>query len=98
MESSEGPILRRLTEMQINNTSRSYINPLIDTFYIDGPNGRHVCLVSHAAGCNLEDSKESSNKYDWMFPMEVARAIAAQAVLGIENLHSSGVVHGGECA
>lgn len=38
-------------------------------------------------------AKEAST--NWMFPMEIARAIAVQAIFGLQNIHSCGVVHGG---
>lgn len=37
---------------------------LLDEFSIEGPNGRHKCLVTQAAGCSIAQSKEASN--NWM--------------------------------
>ena len=71
-----------------------FVASLLDEFYIDGPNGRHLCLVSEPARCSVADSKEGS--IIWMFPLDVARAIAAQAILGVQIMHQSGVIHGGE--
>ena len=91
---SESRILRYLQDVQQKCGTRSYVIPLLDEFYIDGPNGRHLCLVNEIARCSIRDSNPSSNK--WNFPLVVARAIAAQAVLGLKEIHSSGVVHGGK--
>ena len=71
----------------------SYVNHLPDEFYITGPNGRHLCLVSKPVRCSAAASRDAAIK--WMFPMEVARAIAAEAALGLQVIHACGVVHGG---
>lgn len=91
--SSESRILRLLGNSQPKDAGRSYVSPIFDEFCIDGPNGRHLCLVSEPARCSVATSKEAST--NWMFPMGVARAVAAQAVLGLRDIHSCGVVHGG---
>ena len=91
--SSESHILRHLGNSLPNPGGRRYVSPLLDEFSIDGPNGRHLCLVSEPARCSVADSKEAS--INWVFSMPIARAIVAQAVLGLEDMHSSGVVHGG---
>ncbi|KAL8766365.1 MAG: hypothetical protein Q9209_006835 [Squamulea sp. 1 TL-2023] len=69
-----------------------YVLKLLDSFHVDGPNGRHQCLVSEPAACNITVSKELSTV--WVFPLLVARAIAAKVIMGLHFLHSSGVVHG----
>ena len=94
--SSESQILRRLSNSFPNPGGRGYLSPLSDEFSIDGPNGSHLCLVSEPARCSVADSKEAS--INWMFSMALARAIAAQVVLGLKDIHSSGVVHGGRWA
>ena len=94
--SSESQILRHLSNSLPNPGGKRYFGPLLDEFNIDGPNGRHLCLVSEPARCSVADSKEAS--MNWMFPMTIARAVAAQAILGLDDLHNSGVVHGGRWA
>lgn len=91
--SSESRILPLLGNSQPNHAGRSYVSPMFDEFYIDGPNGRHLCLVSEPARCSIAASKEAST--NWMFSMGIARTVAAQAVLGLQDIHSCGVVHGG---
>ncbi len=92
--SSETRILRHLSNSQPNHTGKSYVSPILDEFCIDGPNGRHLCLVSEPARCNVAASKEAST--NWMFPIGIARAVATQAVLELQDIHSCDVVHGGE--
>lgn len=54
----------------------NHISWLLDEFTLDGPNGRHTCLVSEPAVCTIADSKEAGRK--WMFPLATARSIVAQ--------------------
>lgn len=95
----------RKTESQILRTmgfgrgmpehpGRAYVSSLLDEFVIDGPNGSHLCVVTEAAGCSVAQSKEAS--ITWKFPANVARAISAQVLLGLDYIHSCGVVHGGK--
>lgn len=91
--SLEGQILRRLNESQSAIPGRSHVSSISDEFCINGSNGRHLCLVSEPARCSVAASKEASAS--WMFPMKVARAVAVQALLGLQYVHSCGVIHGG---
>lgn len=71
---------------------REYVPSLFDSFFVQGPNGQHQCLVSEPARCSLALSKCDS--FTSLFPMESARTIAAQTILGVRFIHSCGVVHG----
>ncbi|KAI4234761.1 MAG: hypothetical protein LQ352_008152 [Teloschistes flavicans] len=93
--SNEGRILHILQEhrsQQPYPQGVEYVTTLVDEFDIDGANGRHKCLVSELAGYSIADSKTQS--YVWLFPIEVARAISAKVILGVQFLHSSGIIHG----
>ena len=95
MNSSESRILRHLfLDSGGDHSGKQFITCILNEFYIDGPNGRHLCLVSEPARCSVADSKEASLK--WMFPLEIARAIAAQSILGLQAIHARGVIHGGK--
>lgn len=72
---------------------RRFIPKLLDEFSFDGPNGHHVCLVQEPEGGSVAMSREDSVSF--MFPTETARSIAAQLIMGVSYLHSSGVCHGG---
>lgn len=90
---NEAKILRLLSSPN-SHPGRRFVPLLLDEFAIDGPNGRHLCLVQDVAACSVAISKEwSSNN---LFPLETARSIAAQLILGISYLHSRGVCHGGQ--
>ena len=72
-----------------------YVQLLLDEFIEQGPNGNHLCLVSTPGGCSLQESQEISSS-SWLFPLDVARAIAAQLILGTAFLHSQNIAHGGK--
>ena len=93
--SSEDRILRHLrkTYSPILAGYR-YLPILWDSFTINGPNGQHRCLVTKPARSSIDSLKGASNK--WLMPIEFARAIVAQAILGMQCIHSSGVIHGGK--
>ncbi|KAL8982760.1 MAG: hypothetical protein Q9177_005173 [Variospora cf. flavescens] len=93
--SSESRILRLLEQHRASgpdSTGEQSVAKLLDEFTFEGPNGRHTCLVSEPAGCSIADSQEAGD--GWLFPLQIARAIATKIVLGVEFLHRVGVVHG----
>ncbi|PTU25132.1 hypothetical protein P175DRAFT_0429948, partial [Aspergillus ochraceoroseus IBT 24754] len=67
------------------------IPQVLDTFSIDGPNGRHQCLVTEPGMMTLAEAKDAS--YTRLFRMPVAKAIAAQVIQAVAFLHHRGVVH-----
>ena len=91
---SERVIRSQLTRAAGGHPGGKYIQHLIDTFTERGPNGVHECFVSIPGGCNVTLSKIVAEPL-WMFPVEVARAIAAQMIFGVAFLHSQGIAHGG---
>ncbi|KAK3904347.1 protein kinase [Staphylotrichum tortipilum] len=86
---NERKILRLLSNNPNSHPGRRFVPRLLDEFAIDGPNGRHLCLVQDVNACSVTISKEwSSNN---MFPVETARSIAPQLITGASYLHSRGV-------
>ena len=63
---------------------------LLDAFWIEGPNGRHLCLTYEAAGPSLSMVRRSEIKLS----PESARTIALQTAHGLQELHNAGVVYG----
>ncbi|KAF2458135.1 kinase domain-containing protein [Lineolata rhizophorae] len=82
-KSTEGEILRLLHSVDSMHPGQRFIPRLLDEFSFEGPNGRHTCLVREAAGCSIAASKEDS--VNFMFPIETARSIAAQLIMGVSN-------------
>lgn len=91
--SSEDTIFQCLSQGNPQHPGRRFVQSLLNKFFTNGPNGKHLCLVSEAAGCSVAQSKEASTK--WMFPINVARAVAAQTTMGLAYIHSCDIVHGG---
>jgi len=73
-----------------------FIRQLLNTFSLDGPNGRHSCLVLEAASCSLHAAKDLS--YHRLLHLPIARAVIAELVLAVRYLHLQGVAHGGNVA
>ncbi len=63
---------------------------LLDQFWIDGPNGRHLCLTYEAAGPSLSMVRRNEIKLS----PEAARSIALQMAQGLQELHDAGAVYG----
>lgn len=91
-KSREGEVMKYMSAKGDELDKRSAILPvLLDEFWIHGPNGRHRCLVTEPARCDIGSSKED---YPFTFPLPIARAIASQMVLGIRSIHCKGIIHG----
>ncbi|KAJ5963344.1 uncharacterized protein N7479_003220 [Penicillium vulpinum] len=88
-------ILSELSNSQKNSSislGKTMIPSILDRFEIQGPNGTHPCYVTIPARMSLSEAKDAS--YNRLFPLDVARALAAQLVLAVEYVHSQGFVHG----
>lgn len=82
---TEASILSQIQNRKMQSQSgHQFIPSLLASFSITGVNGRHNCLVREAAGCSLADSKETS--INLMFPIEAARSIAVQLLIGVAFL------------
>lgn len=92
----ESKLLDTLALSALSNEGKSgeaLIPRLLDTFLLDGPNGRHRCLVTEPGMMTLAEAKDAS--YTRLFRMPVAKAIAAQVIQAVASLHRRGVVHAG---
>lgn len=79
---------------------------LLDHFTLQGPNGKHQCLVFELMGPSASFMIEYVNiRRDPLtgarlrplsnrFPLWMAKSIILQVLMGIHTLHSRGVVHG----
>jgi serine/threonine-protein kinase SRPK3 len=65
--------------------------PLFDSFYHEGPNGVHLCLVFEVLGPSLASLLQGATK---KIRPDVARKIARDMAVGLMELHQSGVVYG----
>lgn len=73
------------------NAVRSFALPtILDAFEVRGPNGTHPCYTLTPAQGNLKEASFSR-----LFPVQVARALAAKLATAVATVHSQGFVHGG---
>ncbi|KAM5485433.1 hypothetical protein MaudMau93_005428 [Microsporum audouinii] len=70
----------------------TFVQRLLDVFSLAGPNGTHQCLVLEAAQCSIHTAKELSGHQ--LLNLSIARSIIAGLILGVQRLHSIGIVHG----
>lgn len=63
---------------------------ILDAFEVQGPNGTHPCYTLTPAQGNLKEASFSR-----LFPVKVARALAAKLATAVATVHSQGFVHGG---
>lgn len=63
-----------------------------DHFWIDGPNGRHLCLVMPLLGPRIDSIWTKLAK-----PEEQLPKAALQAARGLQVLHERRICHGGMC-
>ena len=82
--SSQGP------RAVCNAASAAVLPTVLDVFDVRGPNGTHACYTLTPAQGNLKDASFSR-----LFPIQVARALAAKLAIAIAVVHSRGFVHGG---
>ncbi|GKZ18618.1 hypothetical protein AbraIFM66951_007638 [Aspergillus brasiliensis] len=75
-----------------NLPGKTMVQNLLDSFTVSGPNGTHRCLVTDVARLNINEVKEYP--YHRLLHLSPARAIATQLVLGVQFIHSQGIVHG----
>ncbi len=90
---SEAKIIHRLRQGNADHPGRNFVLSSLDEFSIEGPNGRHQCLVSDVVGSSITEAKEATEH--GMLPVKTARGIAAQLALGLAYIHSCDVRHGG---
>ncbi len=62
----------------------------LDHFWIDGPNGRHLCLVLPVLGPRIPVIW-----YRIPDPLKIAKGIVLQVANGLNFLHKNGICHGG---
>ncbi len=69
------------------------VQSIFDNFKIQGPNGNHTAFTTAPTQGSLREAS-----YSRLFPVRVARALAAKLSVAISFIHSQGFVHGGQLA
>lgn len=90
----EPEILRALSgsgsSSEANCDAGAAVPTILDAFNVCGPNGTHPCYTLTPAQGNLKEASFSR-----LFPIKVARALAAKLAHAVAFVHSRGFVHGG---
>ncbi|KAF2019533.1 kinase-like protein [Aaosphaeria arxii CBS 175.79] len=96
---SQGEVneLKVLQHIEANGNTehpgRRFLPQLLDYFYCEGPNGRHLCLVLNVLGPTLRSIRWDS-EFSPRLPCSLSRHVSRQLILAVDFLHSIGIVHG----
>jgi serine/threonine-protein kinase SRPK3 len=94
-KSREHKILNILADLDSGETGSEHVMQFLDAFDVEGPNGKHECLVLEFLGPSVSDVLE---RYvmDPKFPGPIAKATMHQALEGLAYLHKHDIGHGGK--
>jgi serine/threonine-protein kinase SRPK3 len=93
-KSQELKNLRTLKELNSADIGSRHVVQLLDNFDIEGPNGKHECLVLEFLGPNVTDVLEMRFN-DERLPGTLAKKSVRQALIGLAYLHKHKIGHGG---
>ncbi|EDN02628.1 predicted protein [Histoplasma mississippiense (nom. inval.)] len=85
-------ILSQLDRAKSGLPGKAIVQNLLNSFKFSGPNGTHQCLVTDAARISIHEAKDAA--YHRLLHLPAARAIASLLILGLQFIHSQGIVHG----
>ncbi|KAL6820184.1 kinase-like domain-containing protein [Trichoderma sp. SZMC 28015] len=69
-----------------------HVSHLLDSFYHEGPNGRHLCIVLELLGPKI--SSVVNRLPNYRLDGRLAHQISSQLFLAVDYIRSCGVVHG----
>ncbi|KAL7907398.1 kinase-like domain-containing protein [Trichoderma velutinum] len=69
-----------------------HVSHLLDSFYHEGPNGRHLCIVLELLGPKI--SLVVNRRPNYRLDGKLARRISSQLLLAVDYIRSCGVAHG----
>ncbi|KAF7189810.1 Serine/threonine-protein kinase SRPK [Pseudocercospora fuligena] len=89
---SELKSLQLLSSIQSDHPGRAHVRSLLDHFEIEGPNGRHHCLVSEVAGPTLPSLYDAREMHQAArLQAALARRIARQFAQAVDFLYENGI-------
>ncbi|KAL2194721.1 kinase-like domain-containing protein [Corynascus similis CBS 632.67] len=92
-QNHELKILQHLQASDIHShPGRSSVPQLLDSFFHEGPNGQHLCVVLEVLGPRVSWLAEHSRNY--RLNPNLSRRISRRVVEAVAYLHSCGVAHG----
>lgn len=91
----ELPIYKHINSLPSQHTGRDCVRNLLDSFEIDGPRGKHTCLVHEALGMNMEELRDLVPGR--MFGADLIRQTLRDVLRGMHFLHEEArIVHTGQ--
>ncbi len=92
--SSESQVLEIIQQNNPLHPGRMFVSSLLNDFSTRGPNGNHRCLVTESLGPTVSDVKESLDCD--LLSLDIARRVTVQLALGLADINSCGIIHGGK--
>lgn len=87
-------MLLHLSSASICHPGKEHVLELLDYFEHDGPNGTHLCLVLPAMVSDGEGMTVNGRPHQAAY----VQSISKQLLLGLDFLHTLGIVHCGTLA
>ncbi|KAF7321312.1 Protein kinase [Mycena kentingensis (nom. inval.)] len=94
---TELAILRHLVETyDAEEEGGRYVARMLDHFVHEGPNGKHLCIVTDVQGPHIaaETLRFFFGAYNGVMSADIARRLSGQIALGVAYLHKRGIAHG----
>ncbi|KAH7399195.1 serine protein kinase [Phaeosphaeria sp. MPI-PUGE-AT-0046c] len=92
-DNRELKVLRTLARLNSEEAGSRHVMQLLDHFHLEGPNGKHECLVLEFLGPSITDLLESRFA-DMRLPATLAKSSVQQALIGLAYLHKHKIGHG----
>ncbi|KAF7305179.1 Protein kinase [Mycena kentingensis (nom. inval.)] len=96
--SGELAVLKHLAETYDGEEEGSrHVARMLDHFMHEGPNGKHLCIVSDVQGPHIVADKLYcffNEGDDEVMSPDIARRVCGQIALGVAYLHKRGIAHG----
>ncbi|KAF2013441.1 kinase-like protein [Aaosphaeria arxii CBS 175.79] len=88
-------ILQHLRDSDLEHPGRKHIIKLLDHFYHDGVNGRHLCIVTEAAGQTLYQYVDAKDRgLPGRLDGSECRLFSRQLLLAVDFMHKCNILHG----
>ncbi|THV07887.1 kinase-like protein [Dendrothele bispora CBS 962.96] len=83
----ESDIMQAITELPENDP----LPTLLDRFEVDGPHGRHICLVMHPLSTDLNTFRTTAPSM--ALPVHTVKVVIAEMLEGLKVLHQANIIH-----